>query len=57
MAGSGKIPIGRLIKRYAAVVVFPTVAASTIYLDWNYTRKWKLAQAEKQEQIGGELRQ
>jgi len=33
---------GQLVKRYAAVVLFPTISFGLIFADWNHTRKWKL---------------
>lgn len=55
MAAPGKLSIGKIISRYAAVVLFPTVSVSLIFLDWNHTRKWKIAEREKQAALNSEL--
>ena len=39
--GEGIKRIGALVRHYAAVVLFPTIAVSSIVADLRHTRKWK----------------
>ncbi|XP_076622496.1 uncharacterized protein LOC143342464 [Colletes latitarsis] len=41
--------IRKLISRYWAVTLFPTVVVTAIYADWNHTRKWKKSLAAQGE--------
>ncbi|XP_034196665.1 uncharacterized protein LOC117612072 isoform X1 [Osmia lignaria lignaria] len=45
------LSIRRIIKRYWAVIFFPTFTAVTIYADWNHTRLWKKQLAEQELQL------
>ena len=43
------VTFGSLVRKYAAVVIFPTIAVSTIYADLRRTQKWKAKLAEQNQ--------
>ncbi|XP_076169455.1 uncharacterized protein LOC143147768 isoform X2 [Ptiloglossa arizonensis] len=45
----GMSKVSYLIKRYWAVVTFPTIVAVTIYADWSHTQQWKKEIANKEK--------
>ncbi|OXU26659.1 hypothetical protein TSAR_010844 [Trichomalopsis sarcophagae] len=46
----GSTTIGYLIRKYAAVVIFPTIVFSSIYADLRRTQKWKARLAEQNKE-------
>ncbi|XP_020808822.1 uncharacterized protein LOC110184580 [Drosophila serrata] len=36
----------QLVRKYGAVIFFPTVAVGSIYADWSHTREWKRQQLQ-----------
>lgn len=49
-------PLKYYLRRYSAVIFFPTFAVSTIWADYNHTRKWKLVKAALESKKGGYFR-